>query len=295
MSGLQQLETVRDVRADVRQFAGLNDLIDDVFGVSFASWDEAGFWDPRYVPTTLFDDEVAVANASIYSLDMVIDGRPCRVAQVCTCATREGWRDQGLGSGLLGDAIARARTDHDLVFVMSTNRAIPFYLRQGFEPVLEQIPTLRTGRVRPKLGLIKLDIENSDDLELISQIAGQRSPVSRLCGVLSLGLFMFHVLNVLPGCLYYCADLSCLVLMKRRGKRLRVFDIVTPKTPRFSELHPYLSEGRRDLVEFRFLPDQLGVSGLRWRRSRENNLHILPGSASALDMRRVLIPFTAQA
>ena len=73
---------------------------------------------------------------------------------------------------------------------------------------------------------------------------------------------MFHALSVLPHYLFHVPDLGCLVMMKRRGRRLHIFDIVAPEMPAFADLYPYLAEGRRDRVEFAFLPDQLDVSGL---------------------------------
>ena len=158
-----------------RHLAALNQLVDDVLGISFSDWAEAGFWDNRFTPRMLFDGEDAVANVSVYSIDMVIQGEPCRAAQIATCATREDRRNQGLGSTLLAESLAQVRADHDLVFVMSTDRAVPFYRRQGFEPVLEQIPTLVADRTRPKPGLLPLDVENRDDLALIADKASTRT------------------------------------------------------------------------------------------------------------------------
>lgn len=297
MTGTVPLEVISGIHGDQDRLAALNDLIGDVFGISFAEWDKAGYWDTDFVPNTAFDKDgtMAIANVSVYSLDMIIAGQPCRVAQICSCATCEDHRNSGIGSKLLCDTLARVQATHDLVFVMSSDRAISFYRRQGFVPLLEQIPTLLANRTKPKPGCVRLDADSKDDLALIFDLAKRRSPVSQSCGVLTPGLLMFHVINVLPGCLYHIPDLSCVVLMKRRGRRLRIFDIVAQKMPTFTELHPYLTEGRRDLVEFSFLPDQLGSHGLRWRRSRANNLHVLPTSRIGFNMPRVLIPFTAQA
>ncbi len=288
-------EAIANSHSNPDSLAALSDLVNDVFGISFTEWDEAGYWDVNYVPNLVFDHDIAIANVSVYSLDMIIAGQPCRAAQICSCATREDRRNSGIGGTLLSETLASAKTTHDLVFVMSSDRAIPFYRRQGFVRVLEQIPTLLTNRTKPKPGCVRLNADSKNDLALIADLAKRRNPVSQSCGVLAPGLLMFHVINVLHECLYHIPDLSCVVLMKRRGRRLRIFDIIAQKMPAFAELHPYLTEGRRDLVEFGFLPDQLSSHGLRWRPSRANNLHVLATSRVRLNMRRVLIPFTAQA
>ena len=123
-----------DIHAAPDRLAAFNRLVDEVFGLSFEAWDKAGFWDPCYTPLTTFEGDAALVNVSLYSLDMVIRDRPSRVAQICTCVTREDRRGQGLGGALLSQRLKEARASHDLVFVMSTGRAVPFYRRHGLCP-----------------------------------------------------------------------------------------------------------------------------------------------------------------
>jgi hypothetical protein len=139
----------------------------------------------------------------------------------------------------------------------------------------------------------KLDLNQAADMELLQGLAERRTPVSDTLGVVSPKLFMFHALYQFPGGLYHVRDLDVAVAIRREGPRLKVFDVVGPNMPHFSELRPYLVSAETSEIDFYFVPDKLGIENLRWRLLRGNNLH----DRGDIPLRngRFLFPFTAHA
>jgi ribosomal protein S18 acetylase RimI-like enzyme len=278
---------------DGTKVESLNALIDKVFGFDFRDWRAAGFWDESYRPYTLFDGDRAVSNVSVYSLDMRIGSEWRKAAQICTTATLPDYRHRGLATDLLDAALKEARASHDFVFLLAADDALGLYRRQGFRPVIEHMVRYKPPRTRPREGLRRLDAESADDLALIACLAGTRAPVSELCGVRNTSLLMFHCLYDLRDCLAHIPDLDCVVLYERKGRRLRIYDVIAREVPPFAALHPYLTAGGREDVAFCFLPDRMQIRDPIWRRSRENNLHVL--GPSPFVGRRVMLPFTCHA
>jgi hypothetical protein len=54
----------------------------DIHHLDLSLWSELGYWDDSYTPFSYFDDEEGVvASVQVYSMDMMIKGNRCRVAQ----------------------------------------------------------------------------------------------------------------------------------------------------------------------------------------------------------------------
>jgi hypothetical protein len=190
-------------------------------------------------------------------------------------------------------AEAWAQPRHAIFFLFADEEALPFNRRLGFEPVVESQPVLPVLGARAAPGLYKLSVDDPDHRALIYDLAQRRTHVSNRVAVLNPALLMFHVLYMLRDHVHHIPDLNVVVLSKRAGERLTIYDVIGPSMPGFNQLYPFLAaESDREVV-FAFWPDRLGIDqeiGLRPLTS--NNLHV-KGTFDA--SRPVLFPFTAHA
>jgi predicted N-acetyltransferase YhbS len=242
---------------DARARAAFKRFVLRIHGVDFDAWDRAGFWDDAYRPCSYFQGDSVVASACVYLLDAVVDGRPTRLAQISGVGTLPGWRRQGLARELTEIGLERARDRYDGLFLFAAKGAVPFYERCGFEPLDEFLCWVSVEPVRRRVGAVRLDCDDPDQLRRIYRYASRRTPVSNRFGVTNAKLVMFHVLHGLRDRVVEIPDLGCLVLFDRRGDRVRLFDVVAERMPAFAELYPFIARTADRVVEFHFEPDLL--------------------------------------
>lgn len=245
-------------------------------GVDLTSWETNGFWDERYVPFSLFEGDRIVASVCLYSMDLVIAGKRCRAGQLSGVGTLPEYRRRGLNRCITEEALRWAAPHHDGFFLFADDDAVPFYEKCGFVPHEERAAVLRLASPPARPGLRQLDIANDRDLDLIYQMACERTPVSNVLGVLCEKLLMFHCLNTLSDHAYHIPDLDLVIFFKTNQGRLTIFDIVGRQMPSFAEVHPFLSERPHAEVWLHFVPDKLRVEVSSWRSMPGNNLHVFP-------------------
>lgn len=266
----------------------------EIHGLDLSGWESAGYWDECYRPFSYFDPEGRVASSvCVYSLELIVQGSPCRAAQISGVGTSAARRRQGLNRRLTEIALEWAAPGHDFVFLFANDDAVPFYARCGFLQVEERIARVDVQPGAPRPGLRRLDPDEPSDVKLLSASAELRAPVSDTLGVISPKLFMFHALYRFRDCLYHIRNLDVVVAIERDGPHLTVYDVVGPRVPRFDELCPYLVTPDTTEIEFYFVPDKLEIENPRWRALRGNNLH--DRGDIPLRTERFLFPFTAHA
>ncbi|MBL7033335.1 MAG: GNAT family N-acetyltransferase [Candidatus Delongbacteria bacterium] len=262
----------------------------DSFNLDFTLWEENGFWDEAFIPFSYFERERIVASVCIYSLPAVIAGQPARVAQLSSVATHPEWQRRGLNRKLTASALDQVQ-DHDAVLLFSTDEAIPFYRAVGFRSIVEQLEYSDVDPVTPRAGRRRLDPANPGDLQRIYQYARQRTTVSNRFSFGNARLLMFHCLYTLRDHLYEITDLNCLVLYRRTGSCLQVFDIVAERLPDWSQLYPYLAEPGDTRIEFHFHTDKLRLGQTELLPLTGNN----PLVRDPFPLERPVFPYTCRA
>jgi GNAT superfamily N-acetyltransferase len=248
-----------------------------IHGLDLSLWEQRGFWDDAYTPFSLFDGDRIVSSVCLYSTDMVLDGRRCRLGQISGVGTAPERRRRGLNRWLTERALEWAAPDHEGCFLFADDEAVPFYRRCGWEPVVETAAALTVEPAGRRPGLRRLDPDDASDLALVYDLASRRRAVSDVVGVHNARLTMFHFLYGLRRDAYQVPDLDVVVFFRVDGLRLTLFDVVGPEVPPLSELHPYLAVWRHDEIEFRFVPDLMGVTATRRVPIEGNHTHVAPG------------------
>lgn len=262
---------------DRRARAELERFLHAMHGLDLTRWEEAGYWDERYQPFSLFDGDRIVASACMYSMDLVLEGRRVKVAQLSGVGTVPELRRRGLNRGLTERIVAEAAaTGHEGLFLFANREAFPYYASCGFRAVEERAPTLAVGDVAPRSGLRRLDMADARDRLRLHAAALERVPVSERLGALGAKLLMFHALYALRDDVYEIPDLGAIVLFRIADGRLTLFDVVARELPSFAALHPCLAIRPHREVRFEFEPDRLGVEPTGRVLLPEAGAHVLP-------------------
>ncbi|MBU0983843.1 MAG: GNAT family N-acetyltransferase, partial [candidate division Zixibacteria bacterium] len=266
----------------------------DIFGLDLSLWDKMGFWDRKYRPFTYFKDGRLISSVNVYSMNMRVRGRDCRVAQISAVGTQPEYRLRGLNRQLTEKAMAWAADTHDFFFLFANVEAWPFYKKCGFRQVEEHKAVIEVTGRPPRGNVRKLDINQSDDRELIFRIASGREPVSDLLGVTNTRLFMFWCLYFLKDGIYYLPDLDTLVLAERKDDVLSVCDVVATQIPSFAEFYPYLAAPGDKSAEFLFMADKMQLGDRAATAPAEDNGTHLYGTFP-FDGEEFILPLTCHA
>lgn len=265
-------------------------FIKTIHNVDFTEWEAAGYWDEDYVPFSYFAGDRLVANVCIYTMQAIVHGEPCRIAQVSGVGTVPEYRLKGLNRRLHETALRWALAEHRFAFLFADDDAMPFYAKVGFRPVADHAPFVRLPGTAPRRGLEKIDLRSRAERDALYDLACGRSPVSTVLANMNPKLVMYHALYTLHGNAYRIRDLGAVVFVQRDGVKTIVYDVLARELPDFDSLYPYLSSGRPEEFEFRFPTDRLGLAAVGLRQIK-SNAHVI--GAEARD--HWVFPFTAHA
>ncbi len=269
------------------------DYLVRVFNLDLSLWDRLGFWDDRYRPFSYFDHDKVVSNVCVYSMDMTVQGRCCRVAQLSAVGTLPEYRRRGLSRQLIRTAMEWANGTHDFFFLFADEDAFGFYAARDFRKADEYKTRISLSGESPRPGIVKLDMSKSDDIDRVYRIAAGRTPVSDILGVTNAKLFIFWCLYGLRDHVYQIPDLDILVLYKRDRELVTIYDIVGPIMPAFDDIYPYVCDPGDKAVEFLFMTDKLRVRDTEYIKVEGNGTHV--HGKFPLESAPFIFPFTSQA
>ena len=236
-------------------------FLNSIHKLDLTLWDSLGYWDNNYRPFSYFREGHIISSVCLYSLDMAVEGRVCKVAQISGVGTLPEYRRQGLNRQLTERVIAWASAKHDFFFLFADHDAYAFYERCGFRRAQEHAACMNIDGMIACPGAVQLDMNKSAHRDLAYGIAQKRAPVSRSLGVLNAKLFMFWCLYGLRDCVYHIPELDVIVLCRRNNGILTLFDIVGPAMPTFDDLYPLIADCEDRSVMFGFMPDCLNLTG----------------------------------
>jgi GNAT superfamily N-acetyltransferase len=252
------------------------DFIREIHGFDFRLWDSLGYWRDLYRPFSLFEDGKVIASVCLYTMPAVVNGRACRVAQISGVGTLPAYRRRGLNRELTNRALEWAKGSHEFTFLFADEEAFEYYRRCGFRRVPDYAERATFSGIQPKPGLIKIDpLEDPAGREALFAAACHRAPVSNRFANFNPELVMFHVVYLLRHSLYRIPDLDAFVLMRRRGARVTLYDVIAREMPTLAALAPYLSDQSEMEFEARFYMDKLGVADPAHEQLPDSSAHLL--------------------
>ncbi len=245
--------------AAARALAG---LLRDIFDIDITLLDELGGPDPTFLPFSFFDAaNTCVANFSVFSMPLVIDGTFVRAAGLQSGAVRPEWRGQGLFRDLTVTALGHCQAEGFEVVALLTDKPA-LYRPHGFRSLTRH----RFEGAAPAAGTPgtcrRLDINNSGDVTLIRQRLDGRRPVSdRFAPLRQTEMFLFNA-ALSPDIRLDLIEDTGTVVAGRMGEdgMFDLLDIAGPALPPLADILAALRLAPSRIVT-RFAPDHLDWVG----------------------------------
>lgn len=232
-----------------------DDLIKDVFGVSFAPWFARKLWDARYESHSVIENGRMLANACIYKTQMKVRGNPFYALQLGAVATREEVRGNGLSRLLMEHILARYP---DTPAFLGANPSVAeFYPRFGFRPVQTYCPQIKAAIDNDTAGAVRL---NPDDAAVIKAVQSRKMYSNAMDSLNTQPIQMFHLLLDYPDAIYHLPGCGAMVVAEQNGETLWIADVIAQAPVSLDALFKELPFRAVQRVEFGFCPDWLGVA-----------------------------------
>jgi GNAT superfamily N-acetyltransferase len=231
----------------------INDLMLHALDFSFDKWHAKKVWDDDYERYSIIENDIMLANISVFKMKMLINGEQREFLQFGSVATREEYRGKGLSRKLM-EHIFSIYPDTP-TFLHGGDSVVEFYPKFGFVPSAYKQPYIEY-KLQNCGEMIKLNINDPK----VDQYLRERSQYSKVFDCLNqYSINWFHLLYGHSNNVYEIQQLDLMIIAKQNGNKLTIYDIVAKKTVSFEEIAPHLYFEGVDTIQFVFNPDWLGI------------------------------------
>ena len=178
-------------------------LAKETFGIDFEKWHAAGGWNEDYIPYSYSSVERIIANVSVSTMELLMEGKKQKAVQIGTVMTEPSHRGKGLAGSLLLHVLKEYEYTCDFFFLAADEKAVPLYTRWGFRPVKHK----------------------RESLPLRSKVAalGEEHILS------------FYYVHGFDQCIHRLSE-DLLVLMEMEGADLHLYDVFSTRAYRLETL-----------------------------------------------------------
>jgi predicted N-acetyltransferase YhbS len=237
------------------------ELAINVFGISFESWYQKGFWSNRYIPYSYEERGKVISNVSVNLIDLIINGEKKRAIQIGTVMTHPEYRKRGLSARLMNKVLEEYEDRYDFMYLFANHSVLDFYPKFGYKSVNEYLFSMEFSTNQSEYTAIrKLHGHISEDLSFIYQFASDRVPVSQLFGTENTqGILMFYCMNVFYNDIYYLEREGVIVIFKKTDKQIDIYDIISKRDINIEEILTKIADIHTNKIIFHYTPDYKGV------------------------------------
>ena len=204
----------------------LNDQVGKIFGLSFEDWYQAGYWNEKYTPYTLFDGEQVVANISINIMDFNVLGEQKRYIQIGIFLTNDDYRGQGLSRFLMEYVLQEWNDQCDLIYLFANRTVLEMYPKYGFTFVKEYVYSKSIEEsARQGTGFEKLNMDLQANRDRLYDYAKNSQPFGKLSMSENADLVMFYCTSSLKDNVYYIKALDLIVVAMFNEGQLHLWDV----------------------------------------------------------------------
>ncbi len=233
-----------------------NQLMMDTFGFSLEKWHNLNVWDDTYENYTIKEENMIIANVSIFKMRIVIGNVERTCIQIGGVATKKEYRGKGYSRKIMEHILGVYPDAPGLLF--AADDACNFYPKFGFTPIVDKQPYI--DYQLDNIGeMTKLEVLDPK----VDQYLKERKQFSKVFDCKDqYAINWFHISNIYPNNIYEIEQLGVMIIARQVNNVLTIFDIVSKEPVTFVELIPHLHFSGINKIKFGFNPDRLSIDYL---------------------------------
>ncbi len=287
-----ELQLEKRVRDNDKTMVGFFTLANDIFGLNFEQWHRDGYWSDSYIPYSILDNELVVANASVNTIRIGFNEVSKLYIQVGTVMTKPSYRNRGLARLLIEEIIKDWKEKCDLIYLYANNTVLNFYPKFGF--VSEKEYRYSKSTVPRQAAVRKLNMESPTDIALLEDYYSKSNPFSQLPMAGNFGLVMFYCSSFLRDCVYYLEEADAVVIAEFDGRVMTCFDIYCSDGKDFDDILAQTAGPKTDTVAFGFTPKDKAGCFVK-PADGDDALFVLSGKENIFAREKVMLPLLSHA
>ncbi|AJQ27946.1 hypothetical protein JBW_02602 [Pelosinus fermentans JBW45] len=204
---------------------GFNRLTKQTYGFDFEQWYQDGYWGNSYIPHSVLDGEMLVANVSISIINFSVLEKNKRYIQIGTVMTDQRYRNQGLSRFLMEKIIDQWEENCDLIYLFANDSVIDFYPKFGFSPINEYQYYKQATYIKHSFNVIPLDMSVDKNRQLVFAKALQAASLSKIAMQSNASLIMFYLTSFMKNHVYYIEEIDTVAVAEYDENILCIHDV----------------------------------------------------------------------
>lgn len=267
-----------------------NELAEKTFGINFEEWYQAGFWGDGYIPYSLIDKDKVVANVSVSTMSVVVNGEDKELVQIGTVMTDENYRNKGLSRFLMEKVLKEWEDKCDFIFLFGNDSVLNFYPKFGFKIYDEYQCSTNSVKGNNEIIVRKLNLEDEEDKEIFTNIIKNTVSFSKLYEKDKFNLIMFYCMDFLKNSIYYIKDLNVITICDYSGDEVLIQDVFALEEIALEKVISALMNERTRKVVLGFTPKDTSSYKESILHEEDTTLFIRSKKETPFDRERIMFP-----
>ena len=272
-----------------------NQLAMNIFDLSFEDWYQAGYWNDKYIPYTLFKDDQAIANVSVNVIDFDLLGNTTRAIQIGTVMTAEEHRNKGLNRLLMEQVLKDWSNAAAFIYLYANPSVLELYPKFGFSRAYEYVHFCTIDHVPHNTSPYeKLDMTKQKDRDLLYHYVKNSARYSKIAMHDNNDLVMFYATSLLKDNIYYLPTEEVISIATMDGKTLNLWDVFGLQCLELDKIISMIAPPSIKEVSFGFTPIDCSAYQVK-PLVGEDTLFIKSKQKSILDTELLMFPLLSHA
>ena len=255
---MEQFKFVKNYLENEKYRKSFSELGMKTFSINFDQWYREGYLGENYINYSFLHEEKVVANVSANKFNIIHNGELKKAIQLGTVMTDEHYRKKGLSRKLM-DTVLKEYEDYDLIYLFASDSALDFYPKFGFKKVIEgkyELDTKEiTGVELNNDNIIKLDLENEEQKNIVERLVENRVPISQKLGIINNSSILNLYCNYeFRDDLYYIKEEDTIIILRRESNVVNLFDILSVDDFDLDNIISKIIRKEDKLIQINFIP-----------------------------------------
>ncbi|WP_331619428.1 GNAT family N-acetyltransferase [Vallitalea guaymasensis] len=286
---------VVDFKDDNKIRNSFNKLTRNIYGFDFEKWYQNGYWNDRYIPYALLDDERVIANASVNIIDFLLMGKKKRYIQIGTVMTDEEYRNQGLNRFIIEKILDEWKEQCDLIYLFANDSVVDFYPKFGFVSIDEYQHSKKILPQNKKTHAEKLNMSDKKDRDFLVDTIKNSMPVSKLNMVNNESLIMFYCTSFMKDNIYYIEELDTIVVAEFDGDTIYLNDVFSIREIHLNNIIDAMINKDINKIVFGFTPKDTIIYDVDLLKEEDTTLFVMRDNIDIFGDRQLMFPLLSHA
>ena len=271
-----------------------NKLAESIFPISFEEWFQAGYWNEKYIPYTLFDGDKAVANISVNIMDFNVFGEQKRFIQIGTVMTDTNYRNKGLSRFLMEKVLGEWNNKCDLIYLYANPSVLEMYPKFGFKRVKEYSCFKQVQNKFEHTNVEKLNMDQQSNRNKLYNLAKHSEIFGKLSMKENADLVMFYCTSFLKESVYYIQSLDVIAVATHGDHQLQIWDVFCKSNVDLDQIINLLMHTQTDEILLGFTPNDSSSYNMR-EIEGSDTLFVQQNKTILFDNNKLMFPLLSHA